>query len=84
MPNGKPGDHPYTDIVVHGLDVFGKEIDSTVRRLDESLDERGRNRLADLLWNSDLWWGNVRGSLASKRRELLAKLRALETDDDSG
>lgn len=84
MPNGKPGDHPYTDIVVHGLDVFGEEIDSTVRRLDGSLDEGGRDRLAELLWNSDLWWGNVRGSLASKRTELLAELKALEADRDSG
>ncbi len=33
MPNGKPGDHPYTDIVTHGLEVFTEEVDALVREL---------------------------------------------------
>jgi hypothetical protein len=33
MPNGKPGDHPLTDIVVHNIEVFGSEIDDKVRRI---------------------------------------------------
>ncbi|MDJ0976665.1 MAG: hypothetical protein QNJ98_19570 [Planctomycetota bacterium] len=32
MPNGKPGDHPYTDVVLHGIDVFGPPIDDLLRR----------------------------------------------------
>jgi hypothetical protein len=34
MPAGKPGDHPVTDVVVHGSTVFGKPIDDLIRRLD--------------------------------------------------
>ena len=34
MPNGKPGDHPYTDIVVHGSSSeFGEEISALVREM---------------------------------------------------
>lgn len=31
MPNGKPGDHPLTDVLVHDADVFTPEIDHLVR-----------------------------------------------------
>ncbi len=34
MPNGKPGDHPLTDIVVHNHEVFGAPVDDLVRELD--------------------------------------------------
>jgi len=34
MPNGKPGDHPLTDIVVHNHEVFGSPVDDLVRELD--------------------------------------------------
>jgi hypothetical protein len=33
--NGKEGDHPVTDIVIHGLSVFTPEIDAKVRELHE-------------------------------------------------
>ena len=33
MPNGKPGDHPFTDIVSHRLSVCGEPIDTLVREL---------------------------------------------------
>lgn len=34
MPNGKPGDHPFTDITVHGRDLFGIGIDDKLRRIE--------------------------------------------------
>jgi hypothetical protein len=34
MPNGKPGDHPLTDIVVHRQLVFGEPIDALIAELD--------------------------------------------------
>ncbi|MFC4405402.1 hypothetical protein [Haloarchaeobius iranensis] len=34
MPNGKPGDSPYTDIVTHGRDVYSTEVDDLIRDLD--------------------------------------------------
>lgn len=33
MVNGKEGDHPLTDIIDHGLDIFSAEIDGKVRDL---------------------------------------------------
>jgi hypothetical protein len=33
MPNGKPGDHPLTDIVVHGMEVFGASCDDLIREI---------------------------------------------------
>jgi hypothetical protein len=32
--NGKPGDNPYTDIIVHDLTVFSPEVDALVRQVD--------------------------------------------------
>lgn len=45
MPNGRPGDHPITDIVVHGRTIYGPEIDDRIRRLAGS----GRRPVLDLL-----------------------------------
>lgn len=39
MPNGKPGDHPLTDVLVHGLEVFGPRADALIREI-VSLDGR--------------------------------------------
>ncbi len=36
MPNGKPGDNPYTDVVLHGMTVFGPVIDGLIRRVAET------------------------------------------------
>lgn len=33
MPNGKPGDNPVTDTIVHGLHPFGKDIEELVIEL---------------------------------------------------
>ena len=47
MPNGKPGDHPYTDIVIHGARVYSEKADALVREIHEM---GGRDEIADLLW----------------------------------
>jgi hypothetical protein len=33
--NGKPGDHPITDLMVHDTAVFGEPLDSELRQLGE-------------------------------------------------
>ena len=33
MPNGKPGDHPITDILTHRIEVYGAEVDGCIRSL---------------------------------------------------
>ena len=50
MPNGKPGDHPFTDIVVHGEDVYSPEAAKLVREIAKLADEKTRRALADLLF----------------------------------
>jgi len=35
MPNGKPGDHPLTDILVHKRRVFSRRIDKMIREIDQ-------------------------------------------------
>jgi hypothetical protein len=49
VPNGKPGDHPYTDIVVHHHRVYSDTADALVREIAELADERTRRELADRL-----------------------------------
>jgi len=34
MPNGRPGDHPISDIVVHGKRIYSKEIDELIFECD--------------------------------------------------
>lgn len=55
MPNGKPGDHPLTDIVVHRTPMFGDEVDEKVRKLDAIASNELRDVLATLIY---FWpWG---------------------------
>lgn len=49
MPNGKPGDHPFTDIVIHGLRVYSARVDDLVREITRLGDERTTRHLADEL-----------------------------------
>lgn len=46
MPNGKPGDHPLTDITVHGLRVYSRKADGLVR---EIVHLGGREEIAEML-----------------------------------
>jgi hypothetical protein len=50
MPNGKPGDHPYTDIVVHGLRVYSATADALVREIATLADEGTRRQLSAMLF----------------------------------
>jgi hypothetical protein len=50
MPNGKPGDHPLTDILVPGWDVYSPLAARLVREIAELADEKTLRELGDLLW----------------------------------
>jgi hypothetical protein len=55
MANGRPGDHPLTDIVKHRLPMFGDEIDDHVRRLEGMVSNELRDVLATIVY---FWpWG---------------------------
>jgi hypothetical protein len=50
MANGKKGDHPITDIVDWGLEVYGEPIDSLIKQLFE--DGRGYELTTEIaFWN---------------------------------
>lgn len=49
MPSGKVGDHPYTDIVAHGLAVYSATADALIREIDALADDRTRRDLEDRL-----------------------------------
>ncbi len=51
MPNGKVGDHPYTDIVHYGLDTYSPRAAKLVREIATLADESTQRQLADLLMN---------------------------------
>jgi hypothetical protein len=49
VPNGRPGDHPYTDIIVHGREVFSAEVTRLAKEIDGLGDDRASELLANLL-----------------------------------
>jgi hypothetical protein len=40
VPNGKPGDHWYTDVTVHRLTVFSPVVDELIRDIDAEAQRR--------------------------------------------
>ena len=81
MPNGRPGDHPLTDILHYRASAFGPEIDSLVRELSGMPGFEGqRGRVADLLWDHWPQWQNVIPDLdkvQSQLRTIRAELARL-------
>jgi hypothetical protein len=55
MPNGKPGDHPITDILIHGRRVYSKRADDLIRRI---VALGGRSEIDTLLIVEYNDWGN--------------------------
>jgi hypothetical protein len=50
MPNGKPGDHPLTDIVVHRSTVFGAPYDDLIREIAPLATGPAHGFLSELVW----------------------------------
>lgn len=73
MPNGKIGDHPVTDLVVHGQHPFPRDIEELVLQL---------NRLDPAIWNALEWapfdW--EAGKYMDHARTLLTALIAAHGD----
>lgn len=84
MPNGKPGDHPLTDMLVHGMHPFPPDIESLLRQVLEIAprfpdDPRVAHYYADQLgWEksiSDWEAGNNLDDGREALRAVLEKLR---------
>jgi hypothetical protein len=52
MPNGKVGDRPLTDILVHNVNVYGSEADNLIRKIAQL---SSRKELDDS-WNREIGW----------------------------
>jgi len=90
MPNGKPGDHPYTDIVIHNWEVFGEEIDGLVRELHHMPGfALFREKIAALLFENKPKWSEnadldlVKRRLCEIKSELKKKVDMSADDNDA-
>ncbi len=70
MPNGKPGDHPVTDILVHRLRVFSPEIDALILEIVRLGYREELERAVNLLDPPP------NAQLESRLKELLERLRS--------
>jgi hypothetical protein len=83
MPNGKPGDHPYTDIIVHGADSFGTEITALVKEIHALPGfDAYRNEVQNLLAEHDPTWNKESSNLELVQAKLLAIRMKLKTSAD--
>ncbi len=71
MPNGKPGDHPLTDLLVHGLEVYGKEVDDLILEISQLLSRRE----LDDWWEKEIGWGSEPDRLAREAEKKLSQLK---------
>jgi len=50
--NGKPGDHPLTDILVHKHEIYGREADELIRKIGALCSRRE----LDEWWEREIGW----------------------------
>ena len=80
MPNGRPGDHPLTDIVEYGSSEYPSDIETKVRALAVAPGfDAHRERVADVLWDNWPKWGNVTPDYEVVRSTLAEVERAMES-----
>lgn len=76
MPNGRPGDHPFTDIIYHGSSEFGEPVDSLVKELSKTngFDEV-REEVSDILWQHSVLGAERPDESREKALELLQAVK---------
>ena len=72
MPNGKPGDHPFTDIVNYRRDAYSARAASLIREIDKLADEKTRSELADMLFHE---YNEYSGPDVKKLERVLTEMR---------
>lgn len=70
MPNGKPGDHPVTDLFAHGAHPFPEDIEGMIREL-VSLNPKLLDEIEEDVFRWEAGQGLDEGRV--KLKELLAK-----------
>ena len=71
MPNGKIGDHPITDILVHQRPVYGEEADNLVRKIAELCSPRELYEW----WERELGWQADGEAAVGKARKRMDELQ---------
>ena len=73
--NGKPGDHPLTDILSHKIEVYGREADELIRKIGDLCSRRE----LDEWWEREIGWSQDNELALRKARarhdELLTRAR---------
>ena len=74
MTAGGPGDHPLSDVLNYGLEVYGAETDELLVQLAQLLS----GRELEIFWETELGWDSNRQVAHQKISEKLkwAKVRA--------
>ena len=70
MPNGKHGDHPLTDILIHHAKVYGQAADDLIRKI-AALSSR---RELDQWWEREIGWTPEPSSVLAKAQTYYAEL----------
>jgi len=75
VANGTAGDHPITDIVIHGLAVFSPEVDALIAEIDALGGWESEFAALEILsWHSA--WQDLRGKDPEAAASSLANLRS--------
>lgn len=70
MPNGRPGDHPLTDIFQHKLETYGPEADRLMRLIGEMMDWEDLSTW----WDRELTGGKSPDEILRRVREKYSEL----------
>ena len=81
MANGKPGDHPFTDIFFHKMDVYTERAAILVRQIARLADDTTRRELADRLYRDYDPYGSPDVERLEEELEKLLDRLVAETRD---
>ncbi len=76
MANGKHGDHPLTDILQYGKEVYGPETDDLIRKIDKLA---SRQELNDW-WAKEIGWTGDKQTARQKAQQYYEELRKRAKD----
>ena len=80
MPNGRPGDHPYTDIVIHGHTMFSSKVTEIVEAVDDVGPRSAKQEVRTLLWITPK---NSSDEEVKRLEEALERIRQHVKDGDN-
>jgi hypothetical protein len=64
MANGKHGDHPLTDILIHKMEVYGNDADEIIRKISEL---SSHAELSDW-WQKEIGWNCDKATVLKKAK----------------